>query len=291
MALPDLSLCRSFLFTPGNRPERFAKGAASGADALILDLEDAVSLADKDAARATVIAHFRGDYRAELAAHQLAGLRVNNIHTPAGVRDLEALVSSQAAPDFLVIPKVESAFEARLYTKLLVGGQAHVPLMVALESARGVEAAFEIAAADPRVRSMGFGGADLAVDLRAELAWEPMVAARARLVQAAASVAIGCVDVPHIALDDEPALRADAARVKAMGFTGKLAIHPKQIAPIHAVFTPPTRPRARAAWSRRSAPRAATSSSSRAAWSKARSSKPPSASSRSRTDDRGRTPR
>jgi (S)-citramalyl-CoA lyase len=238
MSLPDLALCRSFLFTPGNRPERFAKGPTSGADALILDLEDAVSLADKDAARKIVIGHFAGNFRAGLGAHQLAGLRVNNIHTPQGVRDLDALVTSRVRPDFIVLPKVESAFEVRLYAKLLTGVQSAIPLMAAIESARGVEAAFAIAEADPRVRSLGFGGADLAVDLRAELAWEAMYAARARLVQGAASVAIGCVDVPHIALDDEAGLARDASRVKAMGYTGKLAIHPKQIAPIHAAFTP-----------------------------------------------------
>lgn len=246
MSLPDLSICRSFLFTPGNRPERFAKGPSSGADALILDLEDAVSLADKDAARKTVMEHFVGTFRAGLASHQLAGLRVNNIHTAAGVRDLDALVTRRVRPDFIVLPKVESAFEIRLYTKLLTGVQASIPLLAALESARGMEAAFAIAEADPRVRSLGFGGADLAVDLRAELAWEPMYAARARLVQAAASVAIGCVDVPHIALDDEAGLTRDANRVKAMGFTGKLAIHPKQIAPIHATFTPTAEEVARA---------------------------------------------
>lgn len=238
MAAPDLSLCRSFLFTPGNRPERFAKGAASGADALILDLEDAVSLADKDAARKTVMEHFSGDFRAGLAPHQLKGLRVNNIHTPAGLRDLDALVASKAKPDFIALPKAESAFEVQLYAKHLIGAQADIPFMVAIETARGVEAAFAIADSSPRVRSLGFGGADLAVDLRAELAWEPMYAARARLVQAAAAAVIGCVDVPQIALDDEGALNEACARARAMGFTGKLAIHPKQIAPIHGAFTP-----------------------------------------------------
>lgn len=238
MAVPDLSLCRSFLFTPGNRPERFAKGAASGADALILDLEDAVSLADKDAARTTVMEHFAATPRDGLAAHQLKGLRVNNVHTQAGLRDLEALVATRARPDFIALPKAESAFEVQLYAKHLVGAQAGIPFMVAIETARGVEAAFAIAEASPRVRSLGFGGADLAVDLRAELAWEPMYAARARLVQAAAAAVIGCVDVPQIALDDEAALDETCVRARAMGFTGKLAIHPKQIAPIHRAFTP-----------------------------------------------------
>ncbi|HSD52835.1 MAG TPA: aldolase/citrate lyase family protein, partial [Burkholderiales bacterium] len=117
----DLAHCRVLLFTPGNRPERFAKAAATGADALILDLEDAVAGPAKDEARAILLEHLRGDFRAGLAPHQLKGLRVNNIHTGAGVRDLDALVSSGVAPDFVMLPKVESAFEVRLYARHLSG--------------------------------------------------------------------------------------------------------------------------------------------------------------------------
>ena len=243
----DISFCRSFLFTPGNRPERFAKGAASGADALILDLEDAVAAQDKDKARATVIEYFRGDWRASLAAGQLCGLRVNNLHTPAGATDLAALVASRIAPDFIVIPKVESAPEVEVFVRQLAGPQASIQFLCAIESARGLEAAMAIAAVNPRVRSLGFGGADLAVEFRAELSWEPMFMARARLVQAAAAAGIGLVDVPHVNLADVAGLQSDTQRVKAMGFTGKLAIHPKQVKPIQDIFTPTPAEAARAA--------------------------------------------
>jgi citrate lyase beta subunit len=234
----DLAHSRVLLFTPGNRPERFAKAAATGADGLILDLEDAVAAEAKDAARATLIEHLRGDFRAGLAAHQVKGLRVNNIHTPAGVRDLDALVSSGVAPDFVMLPKVESAFEVRLYVRHLEAGQAGIAFLCLIESARGLEAALEIANADPRVRALAFGGVDLAADLRTDLAWEPLLYGRSRLVQAAASAGVGLVDVPHLALDDAAALAAECARAKALGFNGKLAIHPKQVAPILAAFTP-----------------------------------------------------
>ncbi|MFN0301054.1 MAG: aldolase/citrate lyase family protein [Burkholderiales bacterium] len=247
MSNADISFCRSFLFTPGNRPERFAKGAASGADALILDLEDAVAAQDKDHARATVIKHFSGDWRAALATGQLCGLRVNNLHTMAGVKDLEALIASRAVPDFIVIPKVESAPEVDVFVRQLTGPQATIQFLCAIESARGLEAAMAIAAVSPRVRSLGFGGADLAVEFRAELSWEPMFMARARLVQAAAAAGIGLVDVPHVDLSDDAGLQRDAVRVKAMGFTGKLAIHPKQVKPIQDVFTPTQEEAARAA--------------------------------------------
>lgn len=221
----DLGACCVLLFTPGNRPERFAKAAASGADGVILDLEDAVSLPDKAAARATLVDYF--------SKNQTCGMRVNNIHTPAGVADLNALVTSGAKPAFVVLPKVESAFEVRLYAQLL-----KLPLLATVESARGLEAATEIANADPLVQALAFGGADLAVDLRAELAWEPMLWGRGRVAQAAATAGISAIDVPHVALDDEAGLRSDAVRVKAMGFSAKLAIHPKQVGPLLEIFTP-----------------------------------------------------
>ncbi len=231
---PDVALCRVLLFTPGNRPDRFAKAAATGADGLILDLEDAVSLAGKDEARTILVEHFRAGHRRDLAAGQVCGLRVNNIHTAAGVRDLDALVTSGVAPDFVLLPKVESAVEVRLYVRHLPA----IPLVCTIESARGLEAATEIANADSRVRALAFGGVDLAADLRAELAWEPLLWGRGRLVQAAATAGIAALDVPHVVIDDEAGLRNDAARAKAMGYTAKLAIHPKQVPPILEVFTP-----------------------------------------------------
>jgi citrate lyase beta subunit len=230
----SLATARALLFTPANRPDRFAKAAATGADALILDLEDAVSAAGKDEARANLVAHFAGDWRAGLAPHQHCGLRVNNVHTPAGLADLAAIARAALRPDFVLVPKVESPFEMRLYARHLPG----VPLLAAIESARGVEAAIDVATGDLAVQGLVFGGADLAVDLRAALAWEPLYAARARIVQAAAIAGIAAVDVPHFVLDDAAALAEEARRAKGMGFTGKLAIHPKQLAPILEVFTP-----------------------------------------------------
>jgi citrate lyase beta subunit len=229
---------RAALFTPGNRPERFVKGAATGADALILDLEDAVAASGKAGARDTVISHFAGPFRSALAPGQLAGLRVNNLHTPAGLKDLDALVSARVVPDFIVIPKVESAIEVGVYTRLLDGPQAGIPLVCTIESARGLAAAAEVASADPRVRALAFGGADLAADLRCGMSWEALLLARLQLVQAAAAADIGLLDVPHLALDDEAGLRAHCARVLELGYTGKLAIHPRQVEPIQTGFAP-----------------------------------------------------
>ncbi len=229
---------RAALFTPGNRPERFAKGAATGADALILDLEDAVAAGGKDAARHAVIDHFAGDYRTGLGVSQVAGLRVNNIHTAAGLRDLTALVDARVVPDFIVLPKVESAFEVRLYCRLLDAMQSAVPLVCTIESARGLAFATEIGAADARVRALAFGGADLAADLRSSMSWDALFLARSQIVQAAASAGVGLLDVPHLVLDDVEGLRLHCARVQDIGFTGKLAIHPRQVEQIQSTFAP-----------------------------------------------------
>jgi citrate lyase beta subunit len=234
-ALPAVDLARAFLFTPGNRPERFAKGLASGVDALILDLEDAVAPQAKAEARAAVLHHFSAR---QPGPGPLCGLRVNSIRTAAGVSDLDALLASAAVPDFLVLPKVESAFEVQLYTALLRGPQERIALVCGIESVAGLENALAIAAAHPRVRSLAFGGADLAAEQRSSLSWEALYLARARLVQAAAAAAIGVVDVPQIALDDEAGLQRHCERIRDLGFTGKLAIHPRQVKVIQEAFTP-----------------------------------------------------
>ncbi len=110
-------------------------------------------------------------------------------------------------------------------------------MLALIETALGIEQVAPIA----RVRGvagLGFGAADLSADMGCEMAWEPLLYARGRVVHAAALARVALLDVPHLALDDEAGLRADALRAKTMGFTGKLAIHPRQVAPIRACFMP-----------------------------------------------------
>lgn len=238
MAVFDVGYACAALFTPANRPERFAKAAATGADALIFDLEDAVAAGEKGTARDAVIAHFAGDFRKALAAGQVAGVRINNAHTPAGLRDLLALAESRVIPDFVLLPKVESPFEVLLAARHLSGAQAGIPFVCAIESARGLDAAVDIACASPRVRALALGGADLAVDLRADASWESLLFARARLVQAAAMAGIGVLDSPHFDLSDDAGLAETSRRAKALGFTGRLAVHPRQVPVIQSAFLP-----------------------------------------------------
>ena len=229
----EAALVRSWLFCPGSRPERFAKATTSGADAVIVDLEDAVPPAEKDGARGHAVAWLTEEHATGVARC----LRVNALATAAGLRDVLALVESGAAPDYLVLPKTESADVLALLDTWLSGACARTRLLPLVETARGLAAA-DALASHPRVAGLLFGGADLAADLGAEMSWEPLLFARARLVQAAATAEIAVVDVPCLALDDDAALRDETSRARKMGFTGKLAIHPNQVATINDVHAP-----------------------------------------------------
>jgi citrate lyase beta subunit len=230
MSTPDIALARSILFVPGHRPDRFAKALATGADAVVIDLEDAVPPGEKTAARAAVL-----DRPAPPAGVAL-GVRMNPLPTPEGIADLAALIGA-AAPDFLMLPKTEAAEELRIVRRAFARAARPPQLLALVESAEGLARAGAIAA-EEGCAALGFGGVDLAADLGCAVAWEPLLPHRAALVAAAARGGRAVVDVPYLAIDDEAGLAEETRRVQALGFTGKLAIHPKQVGPIQAVLTP-----------------------------------------------------
>jgi len=222
---------RSWLFTPATMPERFERAAAVGADVLILDLEDAVAPDRKDEARRIALEFLA---KPNAWAHTARALRINSPTTSYGLEDLLALIRSGAKPDAVIIPKTESADIVRLIDGHLGG----VPLVPLIESARGVENAAEIAASSPRVEALFFGAADLAADLGAAVGWEPLLAARTRVVNAAAMARVGVIDSPFFDLHDADGLPEEVRKAVALGFTAKAAIHPNQVAPINAALTP-----------------------------------------------------
>src|SRR6516165_3704280 len=157
--MPDLSHIRSLLFTPADRPDRFAKGPASGADGVILDLEDGVGFPAKPAARKAALAFFTDP--AAAPAGFVWALRLNHVTTPAGLEDLLAFRSA-SKPAVVVLPKTEPVAEIEIALAHL-GGDGTAPAMVALiESGRGLAATDEIAA-HPAVAALAFGGGDLAL--------------------------------------------------------------------------------------------------------------------------------
>lgn len=216
---------QSLLFVPGSRPERFEKALASGADVVVIDLEDAVGPADKESARSAALAAM-GDPR--------LGIRINGVRTRHGLADLLALGEAATKPRFVMVPMVESATELEIVRAALGPDIALLPL---IETVRGLRHADAIAAA-PGVAGIMLGGADFAGELGVEMSWDALYAARAQIVMACASARIASVDVPYLDLDNLDGLAADVARVKAMGFTAKSVVHPKHVPVVHQVMRP-----------------------------------------------------
>ncbi|GAC1344808.1 MAG: CoA ester lyase [Acetobacteraceae bacterium] len=231
---------RSLLFTPANGGRKVEKAFASAADGVILDLEDAVATGEKPAARALAVEALQG------SRPRAAYVRVNALGTPFCFDDLLAI--APAAPDAIVLPKVESRSDVLtadwLLTQLEVrhalppGGIGLVPI---LETALGIAAAGEIAAASPRLRFLMFGAVDFALDMDLDLDDEQGAIGQARFAVALASRAAGLpgpMDTAFVDIHALDRLRASAGRARAMGYTGKLCIHPAQIETVNAVFTP-----------------------------------------------------
>ena len=207
------------LFVPGDRPDRFGKAVASGADAVILDLEDAVADADKDRARAAV-----GDW---LGAGGQALVRINGAGTPWYEADLE-LVTRHGCP--VVVPKAEDP-------DVLSGIEA--PLLPIIETAAGIEAATAVCRAR-NVARVAFGSVDLSTQLGVRHDDELALGyARSRLVLASATAGIAPpLDGVTTAVGDLAVLQADIEHARRLGFGGKLCVHPKQVPLVRQGFAP-----------------------------------------------------
>lgn len=217
-----LEAIRAPLFAPADRPERFAKAARSGADAIILDLEDAVAEGAKDAARAAL----RRDFTDKPVI-----VRINAIGSTAFEADLAAVATLH--PDAIMLPKAEGANQIGTLTDVLP-----YPVIALIESARGLANAREIAAAKGVVR-LAFGSVDFCADLSCAHTREVLAPARFELVLASRLAGIAApLDGVTVLLDDLSATSGDASHAREIGMTGKLCIHPKQIAPVLQAFAP-----------------------------------------------------
>ena len=228
---------RSILFVPGDRPDRFGKALAAGADAVCVDLEDAVPPRRKAVAREAA-----ARFLAEPSAGELRGgtgsphliIRVNDPETELGRADAEALAGIPR-PDGFMIPKVRTGGGVRRAARLLGGDARLFPL---IETARGLENAADIGRASPAIAGLVFGGFDLAIELGADPSWEALLYARSRVVHAAALGGLDAIDMPSRDFREMSGLREEAGRARRLGFAGKMAIHPAQLPVIHEVFTP-----------------------------------------------------
>ncbi|MEO0670896.1 MAG: CoA ester lyase [Pseudomonadota bacterium] len=232
---------RTFLFAPGDREDLTAKVSRAGADAAVLDLEDAVATANKSAAREKVATALG-------AAHDCPiYVRINARDTDAAFADLMAVCRSGLAG--IVLPKIESAADA-IAVDWVIGNlerdrgcpPGSIDLMPIVETAKGIAALRAFARHLPaRVKRLSFGAGDYTVDCG--MTWSRD---EAELAHARAEVVVASrmaereppIDSVYARLDDEDGFRASVARIRDLGFQGKLCIHPKQIGPAHDVFRP-----------------------------------------------------
>jgi citrate lyase subunit beta/citryl-CoA lyase/(S)-citramalyl-CoA lyase len=160
------------------------------------------------------------------------------ITEPDGMRDLLALREYPVTPAVVLVPKVESPRDVEIVARLLRPVRPDLELIAIIETPRGVENAAAIAAASPRPRALVFGAADYASALGVRLRWEPLLHARTRVVNAARVSEVEAIDSPTFQLQDPTALRREAALAQDLGFSGKIALHPRQVAVINQVFSP-----------------------------------------------------
>ena len=229
MKVPNLPI-RSYLYVPGSDPRRIEKALASEADAVILDLEDAVAPNRKEEARTTVAEVLRSEHEKPVF------VRINAPDSVLAEEDVEAVAGARLAG--LRLPKTESPESVRLVAQHLEKLGCETGLQCLIESALGLEFAFEIAGAHEKVVGMSLGEADLAADLgvRGDAG---LLYARSRLVAATRAAGLpGPVQSVYTNVRDAEGLRRSTMEGKNMGFVGRSAIHPAQIEVINEVFTP-----------------------------------------------------
>ncbi len=232
---------RTMLYIPGNNPAMLQQGGVYGADSLLLDLEDAVAVNQKDAARILVrnLIQSVDFYESEVC------VRVNHLSTPFGLVDLETIVPLQ--PHAIRYPKTESAEEVLELVKIIERiedehGLPHnqMEIHAMIETAMGIQNAFLIAGASSRIGALTIGGQDLTADMN--IVYTPdgvgIDFARKRIVMAAKAWKIDCIDTVFPDVNDEEGLRMETEYGKKIGFNGKAVINPRQIDIIHEVYSP-----------------------------------------------------
>ena len=230
-----INVRRSFIFTPGLKPEMFPKAIASGADMVCIELEDGIAIKDKDEARKNTIDALKN---LEVKNGVELVVRVNCQRTKFGLLDLEAFISSKLPIKALMLPKVKTPEEITFIDNLLTDCGLDTDLHVIMETNEALECIYEIAHASKRIVALYFGGVDMAAELRVPNEYKNLIYARSKLVHAGASVGVDVIDVPYLDLDDMDGMKKESELVRDLGFTGKGSIHPKQINILNEIFTP-----------------------------------------------------
>jgi len=231
---------RSMLFIPGNNPSMIQNAPILGADSIILDLEDAVSIDEKDSARFLV--------RNALLELDFNGcekvVRINSINTELGYEDIDVI--AKVKPDALLVPKAtEDAIKEIDELISTIEGEegfklGSIKLIPLIETAFGVEDVFNIVKSSKRVAAVLLGAEDLTADMEIKRTkeGEEIFYARSRIVSACKALKVDAIDTPFTDINDFEGLKRDCQRAKLIGMTGKAAVNPRQIDTINEVFSP-----------------------------------------------------
>ncbi len=238
--MEQFTLRRAMMFMPGNNPAMLQNAGIYGADSVIFDLEDAVSIHEKDSARHLVyqaITHFR--YPCEVA------IRINHIQTPYGFKDLETVLPGK--PGLIRLPKAESAEEIQIVAEIISDVEkkcgfepGRIKMGAAIETAKGLRQAYAIATASPRMEFLAIGGEDFIADLKTTRSKDgrELFVARSQLVLAAREAGLQAIDTVFADVNDEETFIAETQMIKGLGFDGKSVINPRQVSLVKEIFTP-----------------------------------------------------
>lgn len=235
-----MELRRTMLFMPGNNPGMLQTAPVFGSDAVIFDLEDAVALTEKDAARVLISEALKTNKYDTVEVV----VRINPLSTPYAEKDIDVI--ARLKPDAILLPKACPEDIKVLDEKLTaiekeMGFEAgSIKIHPLVETTYGVETVYETIKASPRVISVLLGGEDLAADLgvKRTKASDELFYARTKVVNACKACKVDAIDTPFTDTNDYEGLMADSLKAKMLGFTGKLAINPRQIDTIHEAYSP-----------------------------------------------------
>ena len=237
-------LRRTMMYVPGSNPGMMKDAHIYGADSIMFDLEDSVSINEKDSARLLV---FNALKTLDYEGTELV-VRINGLDTPYGMEDLEAIVRAQ--PDIIRLPKTETAQDVINVENEItrIEKEAGIPvgktkMMAAIESALGVINAYEIATASDRLMGIAIGAEDFVTDMRTTRSLEgiELLTARSQVLLAARAAKIYAFDTVFSDVNNEEGFINETTLIKQLGFDGKSVINPRQIDPVHKIYTPSTK--------------------------------------------------
>lgn len=236
-----IKLRRTMMYIPGNNPGMIKDAHIYGADSIMFDLEDSVSLKEKDAARFMVYNALKTiDYEGTEIV-----VRINGLDTPFGKDDLEAIVRAQ--PDIIRLPKTEKAEDIIEMDKLISEIETKIGLevgstkiMAAIESAVGVINAYDIVTASPRLVAVAIGAEDFVTNMKTNRSLDgiELLTARGQILLAARAAGVYALDTVFSDVKNDEGFINEVKHIKQLGFDGKSVIHPNQVELVHKVYTP-----------------------------------------------------